>query len=330
MYDKHREKSRNKIILLLIGSLIFMGLMGGVVYLNDGIATRSNVQSIERMIVDIRHPQEWSRKSDGSCKKYLNFESPNWQLVCITNSEKPEVLIVGDSHALALNSSVYANKVKLNTVVLAVHGCPPLQGFTVTKHGVEDPTECKNLANWALKILKNIPTIKIVLLESMGPWYFKGTSFDTKENNYVGIIPTKEAQKISSEEMFKSGYSSFISQLIDLNKTVIFVIDVPEMNVDPNKCIAKRPFSFSNQKILNCQQPLKGVLERQKEYRKLIMSMQAENPKLDVFDSNTVFCDTESCFGKINDEVLYFEQTHINVNGSKLLLDNIIKERIKL
>jgi hypothetical protein len=71
------------------------------------------LSQIDHHLLDqIREPLN-TRLSDGSCENLLDFAiGPG--AVCLTNNSAPEVLFVGDSHAMSINSAAHLGKYQSN------------------------------------------------------------------------------------------------------------------------------------------------------------------------------------------------------------------------
>jgi hypothetical protein len=108
-----------------------------------------------------------------------------------------------------------------------------------------------------------------------------------------------------------------VGDLIQMGKRVVFVIDWPELGIDPHGCAAARPESA------NCSVARTVVDARQKEYRELVAKIKQRNPGMLIYDSLPLFCDDEKCYGKDNQIIYYNDKDHLGILGSKKLLDAI-------
>ena len=128
---------------------------------------------------------------------------------------------------------------------------------------------------------------------------------------------------MSSQQAFVAGYVEVSQQLLALGKKVVFVIDVPEFGINPEVCIANRPVAFRNQSLPSCVLSRAVVDARQKEYRELIGQIQAQVPRLLVYDTRGMFCDEVSCASKDDKHVYFYDNNHVNLSGSAKLLDGL-------
>src|SRR6202020_1822532 len=96
--------------------------------------------------------------------------------VCLSNSKRPEVLMIGDSHAIALNSAPFLGKVPLRTLVMAAPSCLPFLDYvSVGPTERKDNKTCTEVAWQILAAARNQPQIQNVVITSRGPVYFSGT-----------------------------------------------------------------------------------------------------------------------------------------------------------
>ncbi|XVN42678.1 MAG: SGNH hydrolase domain-containing protein [Candidatus Rickettsia vulgarisii] len=161
---------------------------------------------------------------------------------------------------------------------------------------------------------------------SRGPAYFLGKGFGIEEEDpeWQGwILENIQKNKfaISKQNAFVEGYVETIEYLLAQGKKVIFVIDFPELGVEPTSCL-KRVVNIYQKEISNCLVNRRVVDERQKEYRELVNQIQQKVPSLIIYDPITAFCDEEKCYGKRNDIIYYSDNNHLNLEGSKLLINH--------
>ncbi len=304
-----KNNNDKKAIIFLVSLMILVGFVGYVCFKKDGIPTRKYIVDAELQSKDLMTPYK-SRKSDGSCDDLgLNLG----KLICLKNSKQPEILIIGDSHAMAINSSAYSGEVNLKTILIAQHSCIPFRYYGFIREGREFK-ECHNLGTAALSIFEKIRSIQTIIINT-NVYYssqktLKREIFSFKKNNHE-----------TQEEMFLSGYNDIISKLILSGKNVIFIIDNPDLGFNPKSCVKRPLFPLQN----DCSVGKKMILDKQNYYRELVGKIAKKNPKLKIFDSLGVFCDDNFCYAKDDKNIFYWDSNHLNVNGSKKLLNNLIQ-----
>jgi len=317
-FEKY-NKIKVAILLLLTG---IIGFIGYCTFRYDGLSFRKSISGIAEDVQNLKMPI-FTRQSDGSCQNLLGLDQKNKDIICITKSSAPEVIIVGDSHAMALNSAAYLNKFKLNTLLIAVHGCVPLVGYSILENkGANKP--CDDLPDLVQNTISKYKSIKTIILLTRGPFYFTGDGYGI-EGKSTYSIKSDEASLENQAEMFQHGFSNFISILEKNKLDIIFVIDMPELGENPSGCFFQRPtLMFINHSLSsNCSQDYDKVLFRQKIYRNVVGNIKQANPNIKVYDPLRVFCDNFKCYSIRNGNLYYFDDDHISISGSFAVLSDM-------
>ncbi len=320
-----RSSKHGKVKVTVLTVLLFIvGCGGFYTDITNGLSFRNKLTiELFKQINDVKQPFG-TRVSDGSCQTKLGLRVAEGT-VCLTNSSAPEVLIVGDSHAMALNSSAYFGKSSLKTLLIGVHTCPPLVGYIVTDLGINIKGCDGTMIEQVNRTLAKYESIKTVVLASRGPHYFSHEEYGIEGKNTLLIKPLTnhiESQKI----MFRNGLSNFISILQLKKKSIVLSIDVPELGEEPLGCILKRPFAITNRSISTCTQDKGKVLYRQATYRKLIDDIKLKHSSINVYDPLSVFCDDLTCYGLRYNKLYYWDKDHISISGSTAVLTDMVKK----
>jgi peptidoglycan/LPS O-acetylase OafA/YrhL len=311
-------------ILVLCGLMACIGAVGYYTFSKAGLVFGAQSRITNALLEQIVEPPN-TGLSDGSCEKYLQF-SLGPGAVCLTNSSAPQVLFVGDSHAMSLNSAAVLGKVAIQSMLIGNHGCAPLMSHSIMEGKVNKG--CNALPDEALKVLSRFPTIQTVVLDSRGPLYFSGQGYGVEGASNYSIFALDGSSGATQAEMFRKGYSEFAAALLALHKQVVVVIDPPELGEDPRACVVVRPVSLSPKTLSSCTQSRSKVDERQAVYRQLVAQIQADNPGLAVYDPIDLFCDDAQCYGLRNGNLLYWDDDHISTWASELVLTDMQKRKL--
>ncbi|NBV05762.1 MAG: acyltransferase [Proteobacteria bacterium] len=290
------NKPKKKILYLCIFMLL-LGVISNDLYRNE----RLNVY--QKNSWDLVRTDRL--KPDESCNIF-GINSKN--IICSTNSDKPEILIVGDSHATSLNSSVYEKKVNLKTLLLSANSCLPFDKYLAQKEFKHD--DCRNLTTQIKFAVKEVSSIKTIIIMTYSP----------EEEDFEKYGFNNSTKKNESKDLFLKGYSDFIAELISAGKNVVFVVDVPKLSHDPKLCVTR---IFNKNPASDCKIGKNLVFEKEASYRKIVKDLKKINPKLNLFYSSDVFCDENYCYGKDSNNIFYYDQHHLSVAGSKKLLDSL-------
>ncbi len=259
------------------------------------------------------------------CLSLKPIEKEFRNLFCTTNSSKPQFAIMGDSHALAFGYGFISKDMK--AVMVSRAGTIPFMNYinynplhrTVDKNLESSPMQIQ----FFNKIIETYDSLKYIILTSRGPLYFSGTGFGLQEQEMNGFIikHMNNLTLLTSAEAFVEGYVETINYLIAKGKKVVFVIDIPELGIDPKACV-NRPISIFRKEVASCLLDRKIVDERQKEYRVLVEKIKKRVPSLLVYDASSLFCDDDKCYGKIGNTVIYGDDDHLNIEGAKILIND--------
>ena len=172
--------------------------------------------------------------------------------------------------------------------------------------------------------------------------YFKEnsetTNFLEKNSDLIVIFHQRWFTKISS---FKEKYQNIEDKLLfELNKIInqghkiIIVYPVPEMTFKPPALLYRQ--SLFN-KSLDKDSPLilSGSYEMFKKNNKLVFEFfnKIKNPNIYRIYPHKLFCDTQiknRCVANDENNIFYYDDIHLSVTGSKLVVDEIMKQIEKI
>ncbi len=253
--------------------------------------------------------------------------------------ETKKILLVGDSHADHLFAGL---EVELGGISNQSYpGCIPFYTLDTYNTIYRKKGVCLRLVNNLYESIKKDKAIDTVVMSSMGAVYLSGEAF-----NGVGVERTlglqlqlEDNHDISDRaKIYEIAMRKTLQLLVSLNKTVFFVIDVPEIGLDPRYC--KQNYSVGGVEntpiikrsyISDCTVSRDVYEARIKDYKQLTAKVLAEFPQVIVFDPTKYFCDEEKCQGIKDGKLLYRDGDHLSVDGSKYLakyLAPVIREHL--
>ena len=235
---------------------------------------------------------------------------PHWQNSAITpKTEMRAVLLVGDSHAAQL---VHGLRPWLGTKLstATAPGCVPLWGVDRYDSRFERG-ECSDLMTISLRSAIDEPTVKLVMLASMGPIYLDGTVFgDGDQARVTGddLVLVSDPELRDRWKVYEIGLRDTLARLVAANKKVIVVVDNPELGIDPRMCDPRDSD--------RCVNPRSVVEGRVRRFRNLVKRISGEFESVSVFDPTSLFCDWRTCYSSRNGMLLYDDQDHLSDDGS--------------
>ena len=252
---------------------------------------------------------EASRNNNSSCKDLLGI-NPLPEEVCLASSNIPQILIMGDSHAMALHSSIYSKDFSYNAVMVAAHSCPLYPNIEITQNVKKSWGHyCSKIAKEALKVAEETKSITTVLISNN----YAGAESD------VGFDFHSNGKAISPEEAFIKGNDYVIKRLMASGKKVVFVIDVPRLKLAPTECLQR----FSGIKPNECRYTENEHMKLREHYLSLVAKIKVDNPDLITYDPTNLFCHDGFCHIKVGENYLYNDVNHLSVTGSKLVFEHM-------
>jgi hypothetical protein len=226
-----------------------------------------------------------------------------------------------------------AGKIPLGTLLIAGHACPPLENYGVIWGG-QNPAlmgHCMNITKNAIDAASNIKSLKYVIFATRGPQYIHNPKLiDEKTGLPQAVLgfdslltPITDVDKV-----FINGHLESIKAYQNLGLKTIFLIDNPELGFNPLNCVTKRRI-YPNKTLKGCKPKTpKEVLEWQSHYRYLVNKISEKNTSLIIFDPIDIFCSSIECRYKTPSNLLYFDDNHLSVSGSEILMNKLLNKFI--
>ncbi len=226
----------------------------------------------------------------------------------MTNSKSPDVLIMGDSHAMSLFSAIHYDLISIPAVVIGGHSCylyPDIDFKLKTPMG--SGHNCKEIALDVLMLIKEVPSIKTVVIHN----------YELHDSNFNYA---KDGMDFDEKRAFIIGNQSMIDQLIGMGVNVIYLIDTPHLPLTPEQCERKEMYeSLPN----FCNVERSGLNFARANYHDAVYSLKINKGSL-IINAEDFLCDSESCYDKDDEGYFYFDRDHLNVHGSEKVLKNIL------
>ena len=319
--------SRKLVVVILVTLLVSTGLCAHSIIINKGYDFRG--VNLSNKIPSLPNNDDRFLRLQINC--FSPFAKSDKKeiasMACLSNTAQPKFLAIGDSHVLSFAYSALIHD-HLDIAVAYLSGTPAMMNYFTFHRPTqkrEERVEAVNLYNQSLNnFLTDYNSIEYVILVSRGPVYFSNKGFGVEEkdealNNWE-IESIKESKMpFSKSDAFVNGYVEMIKFLLSKGKKVIFMIDYPELGIDPALCF-KRLFSLSKNEKHSCLLDKTIVDTRQKEYRELVTRIQEQVPSLIIYDALPAFCDKDICYGKKNNVIYYGDDDHLNIVGSDILI----------
>lgn len=249
---------------------------------------------------------------------------------CITGGVgQPSVLIWGDSHAEALVPGLpNLPEIAGDTIQqMTKTSCPPLLGVEVLRGGAVY-RECSEFNRRVLSYVRDHPEIRSVVLSARWPVYVSETGFGVPEK--ISAVPKHSLIKMGEqssypEKRFHESLSDTIGTLRSLNREVIVIGAVPEMEYDVPSCIARQRMSFFP---AGCNLDSKVAAQRMLPANKEISEVAR------LWNAHLVIPSKILCYGGVcsaegdSGEILYYDHNHLSATGARYLFKKVAESKV--
>jgi peptidoglycan/LPS O-acetylase OafA/YrhL len=220
-------------------------------------------------------------------------------VVCkMPQSRPPEILLIGDSHAVDKYSG-------LSTLdpdrweILAFGGCAPIIGI----EDIENTFCPRRMAN-LFKFAKEARGIKTLVFGYNGNFH------------RLGRLKNEGPGGRNQTDLFVEGIRNALKELSSTDKRIIFLLDIPEIQVYQWDCYRKSRSCHIPQKNLSIN-PL---------YERIKQMVQKDFPEVSLFDPLAVFCQNGMCHFIEDGMPLYRDRNHLSVKGSKFYAREFLRK----
>ncbi|AUT52009.1 acyltransferase family protein [Paraburkholderia caribensis] len=263
-----------------------------------------------------------------TCKK--DFPNSEFCVMPAPNG-RPQVALLGDSHANHYYEGLKPALSVRGTGLFAVGAgnCPPFYGVDISLGG--HVKHCSALFDGVLDYIVKSHDIQWVVLSSYaissiagGLDYGKGDFIRLMAVDGKRVTPTTSQWKGGNNlDVYLAALELTLDRLTAAGKYVIFVLDTPELDFDPNACV-RRPVQISLRSP--CAVPRAKVEQRLTGAQTRIVALLDKYPDVKVFNPLPLLCDAKNCYARRSGEFLYADRDHLSPDGSRYLSGRIIQD----
>ena len=268
---------------------------------------------------------------DKSCTEQLQGKPT--PVYCRQHMPGPRMIaLIGDSHAHVLFAGVSALAASkgYGTLLLANSGCPPLLG-AVTGRNATERQECARSIDALLSAVADDKRIVSVVIASRGPQYLNGLGYGPVEAHYnyppiAAALPDPAGAQPDPATVFADGLFATAKQLHQHDLRVSYFLQVPELGIPARDCLG-RPLTLLSDGN-NCSVRYADYNDRMLQYRDLVRRVAERAPFLRLVDPEPLLCNSERCSGFINNTLLYADDNHLSVAGSRLVAPLVLRRAL--
>jgi len=261
---------------------------------------------------------------------------------------KPEIFILGDSHAEAISVPLWKNYRNKYTINLSLFsGCQFILNISrVDKKTLEPPNNnqpcTSKIQEERLKFVNKTKN-SIVILFGRLPLILEEERFYNSEfgfyegdmNTFMQNPERSLKTKTERQQNIKINFIKTIKKLLENDHNVILVYPMPEVGIHVPKVLIKKHFKdeysefFINDKFFTTSFEL--YKKRTKKSFEILDSVQTDN--IYRVYPHLLFCDTiikDRCLTHDKENIFYFDDDHPSSKGSEMINNLIMKEIEKI
>jgi len=288
-------RARATAVALLV-AMTGCGLLGWQVAAHNGLESRAPAFRLaDREFLDTHKFPEAE-----SCRLefFSRADAPD---KCAANTDQPEVVLLGDSHAGHYYKGLTASR--LRVAVIWNGGCYP--GASLER------CRSKERALEAFVDAHSASSLHLVLLAGyldvyLNPWKINGEPNPDYEK--VRAEAGTHAGAGAVAQLVYADYARLIAKLRAEGLEVAILADIPEL---PRPVIGCRRSRDCDRGARYAQ-----VLSSQQAAREVLARLQADFPDVAIFDPVPLLCDAVLCHSEVDAKLMYWDDNHLNENGS--------------
>jgi peptidoglycan/LPS O-acetylase OafA/YrhL len=314
---------KNKTTPSLLVSLLVTGLIGFAIYTKEGFPDRYGVTPQRGVILFEEYPHP--RKNSNCHDVYSDLSGEVWSCL-LSKSDLADVAIIGDSHAQQYYQSFAKHLPNKSVLNISMPGCLPF---------VSDELINKFCSNHdkILSFLKSQKSIKEIYLT--GYWSYLAAGF--KFGNFEGQRVADDLNDSNVESFVRNG-RKVIAELIDSNKHVTIIRDIPDLIFKPMACLNITSDYLSKLRVNtinfdgitvgdSCVIDKKKFTQRNQPFDDLLNIFISDFPSVSVLDPKEILCEDGKCWVFKNGLPLYYDSDHLTIEGTDYVTQYLLKEK---
>lgn len=289
-------------------------LLGSALFINSNTITPYRLSNEQILITK---QQQYNPKNLG-CKLAENEKS----LGCIHGSGPIKAIIIGDSHAQAQISTI-SDKAALaggSTLSFVMRACPTIKNvYKVDPVSVRSSDySCGKFIADSIDLTSNeYPGIPVIIINRTS-FYIHGSN---EADQQWSPTPDSFVDKVFAERG-KDYDDNMTGHMVDTicnfaEKNPVYLSKpIPEMKINVPESLFRDSVADDHDAIIKTKR------EEYSRRHKTVLRMQDEAVKqcgAKILDPIPYLCDSEYCYGNIDDKPIYFDDDHLSSYGAELI-----------
>jgi len=246
----------------------------------------------------------------------------DWTCSLGLDSQKKSFLVWGDSHALSILPAMdqAAHNLGKSGEFVGINTCMPFLGVYTTKDDRRDYV-CHKLNQ---RVFDYVGQQKIPYLFLVARWtYYTDGGYDGDEMSYIGLEKNIQQSKENSRIAFEQGLKQTIAAYKEIGTNIVLITQVPQQRA--------KPFDIYVRALMKETDDLSALSISRKEHEGLqsyvyqILGQQEENNMIEILSFDDALCSEETCSVGTKHYMYYYDDDHLSITGSMLLVDPLTK-----
>ena len=311
---RNQKYQFKKILITLLSSIILLASFNFYIIHNDGIQKRIYKNDL-----------------------MFFFKTKEININFFKKDNTKKVVMIGDSHAGVLNFQLNEEIKKKNLSLYWFHTQMYLKDFNRIQRKTKKIAEEYNVKNNTIHNFLKKNSDLIVILHHRWTYLLTETetSLDNEErykesNRYLEAINISTSSLEERQKYIKSGLLIQIKDIISRGHKLILVYPVPEMGFNAPQLLHNKHL-FEKKLFENSTPILFDDYEVYKKRNSLIFEIldSVESPNIYRVYPHKLFCNKNflnRCVANDDNHIFYADDNHLSVEGSKFVVDKIMKE----
>lgn len=310
-FRQQSEFSRKTVLFLsLLGVCCFL-IAGYSGHMNGGYRDRFDIPS------SVYSSIERYEREDACFDRFMGGRIKNWFCHIGNNTADPVYFIFGDSHSLSLLPAFDNALTQLGRggVFVGLSSCIPfLSVYSLRDDNINN--NCYKL-NQRVFDFVSASNVKRIVLVSRWSYYTDG-GYNGDDFSYIGKNSTDIKSANISRAAFENGLTQTIAAYDKIGVEVVIVPQVPQQSDEPLNIYAKS--SGQIDKLLDSSINVSEHLKLQRFANSLF-----NRDNVALYDFTKVLCDARRCPVGNSTHSFYFDDDHLSLKGSHLLIPKLVE-----
>ncbi|WP_018240294.1 acyltransferase family protein [Ensifer sp. BR816] len=233
--------------------------------------------------------------------------------------DRPQLLVWGDSFAMALVPGLAKTVGKAGLVQLTMSGCLPAIGVAAFSRRAASPyprafgEDCIRFNDSVLAILKSRPEIRTVAISS---------PFDAPVSNDFMLLNRRDGtftEVETSKDVAAEGIKALVEAVRALGRRVVVVAPPPVASFDIADCLERKARgSVMLGRYSDCKIYVSDYLRMRSRTLELLNQV-ASKADVEVISYHDFLCDDTTCKTEIDGKFLYRDSGHLSYEGSEVI-----------